>query len=157
MKKDFSIRRFWESLHINSLPPAKKALSLTVGFYASLFPLLGATTLLNLLGSLLFKVNVVITQALNLVLMPLQLLLMYPFFFVGRILFFPENEAILSLSFKQIVETDTRETLFLLLETLAGGITVWALASAITGFFFYQILLRTSFVKLESQTVQVRT
>ena len=119
----------------------KKALSLTVGFYLAIFPVLGTTTVLCLLASMAFRLNIYLVQAMNFLLWPVQLLLVYPFLKAGRILFFEERQVMPNVAVGQWLEAKNPEQLLYLFESVIGGITVWSLFSISTGYFLYRFLL----------------
>ncbi len=130
------------SLKITTLSPQEKALSTTLGFYLSLFPVAGLTTILCLLAIITLRLNAYLVQGLNLLLMPLQLILMYPMLKAGRILFFTDTALMAKtekVSWASFTKTDN---LLYLFESIAGGIAIWAILSVSTGFFLYRILLK---------------
>ncbi len=130
------------SLKITTLSPREKALSTTLGFYLSLFPVAGLTTILCLLAIISLRLNAYLVQGLNLLLMPLQLILMYPMLKTGRMLFFTDTALMPKtdkVSWTSFTKTDN---LLYLFESIAGGIAIWAILSVSTGFFLYRILLK---------------
>lgn len=132
--------------------PVKKAMSLTFGFYLSLFPVLGFTTLLCVLFSFVFKLKHYLVQGLNVILIPLQLILMIPLLKSGRLLFYNNEKIIPEISVKDFYRLNNWETLNLLFESVAGGIVLWFVLSALTAPLFYFIWLR--FIKnLNTKTV----
>ncbi len=69
------------------ITPDKIALTIALGMVFSLFPLLGATTILCGLAALLLRLNQPIIQLVNYLAYPLQLLLLIPFYRAGETLF----------------------------------------------------------------------
>ena len=113
-----------------------------VGFYLGLFPLIGTTTVLCLLVSFIFRLNILILQAYNIVLAPVQLFAAYLFLKAGRWIFFADKEIIPAVSFNQLVHTQKWESLVYLLKSAAGGVIVWALFFVSTGFVLYKFIFK---------------
>lgn len=118
----------------------KKAISLTIGFYLSLFPIFGTTTILGILISIIFKLNQYIVLTLNIILSPLQLLLIYPFLKTGRLLFFKNKSVLPDLSLNHWLTIDNWDNFIYMFESAFGGIIIWAIFAVCTGFFMYKIL-----------------
>jgi hypothetical protein len=124
--------------------PRKAVLSITVGFYLGLFPIVGLTTLLCLLATFLFRLNPLIIQAVNFSVFPLQLISIYPFLKVGRILFFTRKDLLSVVSLKQLLTADGWDYFCYWCESVAGGIAVWFIFSILTGVFMYHFLLQAA-------------
>jgi uncharacterized protein (DUF2062 family) len=106
--------------------PFKTALSITVGFYLAIFPLPGTVTLLCILASFLFRLNLVLLQGMNWLFTPLQLFLLYPFMKAVRFLLFNDTKVLPSVSTENLLDVSP-ETLIHLVGSVAGGILVWGL------------------------------
>ncbi len=65
------------------LTAEKLALSITIGIIAGLFPVLGATTVISLLLTMLFRQNLLVVQSVQWLLALVQILLIIPFMQVG--------------------------------------------------------------------------
>ena len=127
--------------------PQKTALTLTLGFYLSLFPVVGSTTFLCLLATFLFRLNPFIIQGVNFFLFPIQMMLMFPFLKAGRMLFFTRKDLLPAASLKQLMHVDGWDSFYYLFESLIGGIAMWGIFSAITGFLLYKILLKLNYAR----------
>ena len=142
------VRNLWSKKLKNWLicpsSQGKAVLSLTLGFYLGLFPVVGLTTLLCLLATFLFRLNPLIIQVANFSVFPLQLVLICPFMKAGRILFFTKKELLPVVSAKQLLTADRWSHFCYLCESVAGGIAVWSLVSVLTGVFMYRFLLQTA-------------
>jgi uncharacterized protein (DUF2062 family) len=68
------------------LSPEKLAFSLTIGIISGVFPVLGATTILSLLLTLLFRQNLLVVQSVQWILALVQILLIIPFIQFGAFL-----------------------------------------------------------------------
>lgn len=122
-------------------PPQKTALTLTLGFYLSIFPVAGSTTLLCLLATCLFRLNPLVIQAVNLMMSPIQLMLMYPFLKVGRIILSNQENLLPASSPKPYPVEATCINIKHLIEYATGGIVVWSLLFASTGYLLYLLIL----------------
>jgi uncharacterized protein (DUF2062 family) len=65
------------------LSAEKLAFSITIGLIAGIFPVLGATTLLSLLFTMLFRQNLMVVQSVQWVMALAQILLIIPFMQFG--------------------------------------------------------------------------
>lgn len=138
-KNNYNNLKKWLSL---SLSPTKTAMALTFGFYLGLFPLTGSTTLLCFLFAIIFRLNHWIIQGVNLLLSPVQILLIYPFMKAGRMLFFTQKDVLSGFSAGQLLEISSWHKMYGLYESMAGGIAVWAIFSLSTGYWLYKYLFR---------------
>jgi uncharacterized protein (DUF2062 family) len=120
----------------------KTVLSLTVGFYLAIFPVPGTVTLLCILVSVIFRLNLVLLQGMNWLLTPLQIALIYPFLKTGRLLFFSDSKVLPFVFPENLWEAGNAETFYHIAESLAGGIMIWGMVSLITGYFLFRLLLR---------------
>jgi hypothetical protein len=70
-------------LPADGLTPEKFAFSVTLGIVSGLFPVIGATTVLSLLLTLLFRQNMLVVQSVQWILALFQILLIIPFMQLG--------------------------------------------------------------------------
>jgi uncharacterized protein (DUF2062 family) len=108
--------------------PEKIALALAFGIVLGIFPVIGATTVLCLLASLLFRLNPAGIQIVNWLVYPLQILLLIPFYQFGDWLF--GASAPLSLSAQELValfQTDFQAALKLLGDKTLQAVAAWIL------------------------------
>lgn len=120
--------------------PKSMALSLTLGVCLALFPVIGMTFLLGLMVAIVFRLNHLVVQTLNLLLAPVQLLLIYPFIKAGNLVFAGSHV------FKNIFSYNGHLTFLKVLEMVAGGVIVWFGLSLIIMpvlYFFLFRLLKT--------------
>lgn len=76
------------------LSPRKLALTFSLGFVLSMFPVIGTTTALTMLFAYLFRLNYVIIQLINWLASPICLALMIPFMHLGQDIFGAEESRI---------------------------------------------------------------
>ena len=116
--------------------PKSMALSLTLGVCLALFPVFGMTFLLGLMVAVVFRLNHLVVQTLNLLLAPVQLLLIYPFIKAGNLVFAGSRV------FKDIFTYSGDWTFVKLIEMVAGGVIVWFALSLVTMPVLYIFLFR---------------
>lgn len=133
---------FLEKLKLVDIPAERKAISMTIGFYLGIFPIIGTTTILCLITILVFRINGMLTMTLNWMVYPLQIILVYPFLKMGRLLFFNDSHVLPDISVKQWFSVASPEGLRHLFESAIGGIAIWAMISLISGYFLYKIFLK---------------
>lgn len=66
------------------ITPEKIAFTIALGVLLSVFPILGATTLLCALAAILFRLNQPVIQLINYLAYPLQIILLIPFYRAGE-------------------------------------------------------------------------
>jgi uncharacterized protein (DUF2062 family) len=113
-----------------------------VGFYLAIFPVPGTVTLLCILVSFVFRLNLVLLQGMNWLLTPLQVTLFFPFLKTDRLLFFSNSKVLPFVLPENLPEAGNAETFYHIAESLVGGILVWGMVSLITGYFLFRLLLR---------------
>ncbi len=81
------------------LSPEKLAFSVTIGIMSGLFPVLGTTTIISILLTMLFRQNILVVQSVQWILALVQILLIVPFMQFGAYLL---NEQTFHISIAQI-------------------------------------------------------
>ena len=130
------IKEFVKLLNAGMSCPKNMALSLTVGVCLALFPVIGMTFLLGLMVAVVFRLNHLIVQSLNLLLAPVQLLLIYPFIKAGNLVFAGSRV------FNNFFSYTGEWTFLKFLEMITGGVVVWFILSVVTMPILYLILVR---------------
>lgn len=130
------IKEFLKLVNSGMGSPKSMALSLTLGVCLALFPVIGMTFLLGLMVAVVFRLNHLVVQTLNLLLAPVQLLLIYPFIKAGNLVFAGSRV------FKEIFTFSGDWTFLKLLEMVAGGVIVWFALSLVTMPVLYFFLFR---------------
>lgn len=81
------------------LTAEKLALSITIGIVSGIFPVIGATTLLSLLLTMLFRQNLFVVQSVQWIMALVQILLIIPFMQLGALIL---NQQTVQISMQQI-------------------------------------------------------
>ncbi|RKD87842.1 DUF2062 domain-containing protein [Mangrovibacterium diazotrophicum] len=127
---------------IQSASPKQTALSVTIGFYAGIFPVFGLTTALCVLMTILFRANHLISVAVNLLVAPLQMLLIVPFVKVGLAILNPDTKPSFQTADDLFALLEQSESWYFLFQSLIGGVICWAIFSSATAFPTYRLLRR---------------
>ena len=130
------IKELLKLLNLGMGSPKSMALSLTVGVCLALFPVIGMTFLLGLMVAVTFRLNHLIVQSLNLLLAPVQLLLIYPFIKAGNLVFAGSRV------FNNIFSYTGEWTFMKFLEMITGGVIIWFILSVVTMPVLYFVLVR---------------
>lgn len=130
------VKEFLKLVNSGMSSPKSMALSLTLGISLALFPVIGMTFLLGLMVAVVFRLNHLVVQTLNLLLAPVQLLLIYPFIKAGNLIFAGSRV------FKEIFTFSGDWTFLKLVEMVAGGVIVWFALSLLTMPVLYFFLFR---------------
>lgn len=128
----------------DGLTPEKLAFSVTIGIVSGIFPVLGMTTLLSILLTMLFRQNLLVVQSVQWILGLVQILLIIPFMQLGAFLL---NQKVLHISMAQINHA-FQPGLLAGIKTVGifhlYGILTWAIlaipASAVSYYAFLTIL-----------------
>ena len=119
------------------ITPEKIALTLALGAVLSIFPILGATTILCTLAAFALGLNQPIIQLTNYLAYPAQLALLIPFYRAGETLFGKQH---VPLSIQFLLESFRAEPAHFLREFgIIGlqGIAVWALVAPLLAAILY--------------------
>lgn len=127
--------------------PKNMALSLTAGICIALFPVIGITFILGLMVAVVFRLNHLVVQSLNLLLAPVQMLLIYPFIKAGNLIFAGSRV------FKDIFTYSGDLTFLKFLEMITGGVIVWFALSLVTMPVLYFFLFRLLKIRGETATI----
>lgn len=127
---------------LQSASPKHAALSVAIGFYAGIFPVFGLTTALCILLTILFRANHLISVAVNLLVAPLQMLLIVPFIKTGLALLNPDTKPSFQTADDLFVLLEQPESWYFLFQSLIGGVICWAIFSSATAILTYRLLLR---------------
>ncbi|MGQ0502716.1 MAG: DUF2062 domain-containing protein [Panacagrimonas sp.] len=122
--------------------PQRIALSVAAGVVLGIFPILGATTLLCALVAAGFRLNQPVIQAVNYLIYPAQIALLFPFYRLGEKLFRQPPVPIASLS--ALIERFWAgpQQFFIDYGMVAlYGITVWMLLAPVLFGLFYMVLI----------------
>lgn len=88
MKKTYNrlLKTLYEFLK-QGISPQELALAVALGVTIGMFPIQGTTTLICILVSLLFRLNIVVIQLANYLSIPLMMVMLVPFYTIGHHLF----------------------------------------------------------------------
>ena len=116
--------------------PRKLSITIVLGMFLGIFPILGTTTLLCFIATIPLKLNVVIIQLANYLVYPLQLVLFVPFIkFGGKIFGAPE---IPNIEFIMNQGLAALEPIWL---NCLGGVALWFVLGVPIFMLLYYLLL----------------
>lgn len=123
------------------MTPHDLALALALGVALGTFPVVGATSLLCTIVSIVLRLNLPVIQSINWAVSPLQLTLLIPFFKVGSAMF---GRGDISLSLSALVammQADPVGTIGRFLLVTLHGIGAWALLAPPVAILLYILAL----------------
>lgn len=123
-------RRVWQPILaqlLQGLSPERLAASLSVGIACSVFPVLGATTLLAAGVAALGRLNHPVVQLANYLAYPLQLILLLPFIRLGERLFGAPRLPLGATQILQAVQADPMGAVRFLWTSTWHAVVAWAL------------------------------
>ena len=111
------------------LTPRDIALALALGVVLGTFPVIGATSLLCVAASVVFRLNLLTLQSVNWAVSPLQLLLLLPFFRLGSAIFGGADVTVGLTALIAMMRADLIGSMREFLSATLRGIGAWALAA----------------------------
>lgn len=119
--------------------PEKISLSLALGIVLGIFPVLGSTTLLCTMAAMVFKLNLPAIQIVNLMMYPLQLAFLLPFYRAGEWLFNAEHLPISVQEIMAMIDKDVWGAILFLWDTTIRAIGVWVLVGFLLTLILYTL------------------
>lgn len=119
--------------------PEKISLSLALGIVLGIFPVIGSTTLLCTLFAVLFKLNLPAIQIVNLIVYPLQLAFLLPFYRAGERLFSAEHLPISVQEIMAMIDKDVWGAILFLWDTTVRAIGAWVIVGFIMTLILYTL------------------
>ena len=124
------------------ISPQELALAVALGVTIGMFPVQGTTTLICILVSLVFRLNIVVIQLANYLSIPLMMVMLVPFYTIGHHLFsrspFTWNLEQLMLLFKH----DFVGALTQLSWSIGYAVLTWLILAPLATVIIYFIALR---------------
>lgn len=137
-------RQKWDSVKSSckkylkeGLSPHKIAFTVSVGLIMGIIPIPGITIMLCILMTIIFKLNHILIQSINMLVYPLQLLLLFPFYKMGNMAFTRSGSAINAFDFSRLSFTNVWE---LLGKSTINALLLWILISIPLGLICYFFL-----------------
>jgi uncharacterized protein (DUF2062 family) len=139
------------SLLKEGLTPELLAVSMASGFIIGTFPLVGTTTAICIMISILFRMNLLVIQLGNWLIYPIQLLLIVPFMIMGEHLF--GSPSTLSPShILTLLQTDLWTTLHLFSRIILHAALAWMICAPFAFAAIY-VALKSLFSFLHTRMV----
>jgi len=135
---------------MTGVTPEQLAFSIALGLALGLVPALGTATLLCALAAFLFRLNFAAIQFANLLIYPLQLVLLIPFIKAGEWLFGARHLELSSEKIQRMLEADVWSTVFSLWSVMFRAAAVWLIiAPVILGLAYLGLVPLMRRLKLE--------
>lgn len=128
------------------ITPTKLALSISLGVICGLFPIPGTTALLCILAALVFKLNQVIINVINLILTPINVLMIPVFYKLGHELVNSTSQAISAKEFLSQIRHDFFRAIGTFKSFVLEAIVGWVLMIP----FSFVVLFAISYYSLQS-------
>jgi len=122
------------------ISPEKIALCMAIGIVLSIFPVIGATTLLCAIAAIVLRLNLPAMQIVNYLVYPLQIALLIPFFQFGAWLFGMEPLPLSAQDLIAMFKADFWGAINQLWGTTLRAIVAWGLICLPTAAGLYYIL-----------------
>lgn len=132
----------FRKVFMQGLTPELMALSLAFGVSGGLFPVPGVTTVICGLFVYLFSLNMAACQLMNMLVTPLDLMMILPFIRMGEWVFFINDPLPFSADkLAEMLRTEFFASVYALAGSFVRGIVAWALFTLVATPILYYILL----------------
>ncbi len=123
------------------ITPEKIALTIALGCFIGVIPMLGTTTILCTLAALAFRLNIPAIQMVNGIVYPLQLILLIPFYRMGAWIFGADVSAISLSGVKALIQAGVLNAIRTLWDVTMHALVAWLLAGAVSAVVIYAAAL----------------
>ncbi len=163
--KGFFRRKFVDpilKLLMQGISPEKIAQCMAIGVVISIFPVIGATTLLCAIAAIVLRLNLPAMQIVNYLAYPLQIALLIPFFHFGAILFGMEPLPLSAQDLMTLFKNDFWGAIHQLWGTTLRAVVAWGLicipAAAVLYYIFRPAVRKMASIngKKTGQTSNIR-
>jgi uncharacterized protein (DUF2062 family) len=117
----------------------KSSLCIAAGIVLGIFPVLGMTTLLCMVAAFVFRLNLPAIQMVNYLVYPLQLILIAPFYGIGRWLFTEQNRGLINENLISQFQTDFWGSMATLGDLTLYAILTWLIISPLFVLLIYSV------------------
>ena len=118
----------------------KISLSIALGVGLGIFPVLGMTTILCTFAAFVLRLNMPAIQAVNLMVYPLQIILLAPFYGAGSWLFSRQGSHLSSGSIIEVIQNDFWGSFISFWDLTLYAILTWLIVSPLLILMLYSIL-----------------
>jgi len=136
----------WENVKLtgknylqSGLSAHKVSFSISAGLVLGIIPVPGTTIALCILAAIIFKLNHVLIQTINMIVYPLQLLLILPFYRMGNVFFMKNTISDKPFHFNDFSLANLWQFLG---KSTGSALILWTIISIPIGLLIYSILLK---------------
>ena len=123
------------------ITPEKVALTIALGVFIGVIPMLGTTTILCTVAALALGLNMPAIHLVNGVAYPLQLILLIPFYRAGAWLFRTDAPSLSLGGVRQLIQKGVPHAIQALWVVTMHALAVWIVAGTITSVIVYATIL----------------
>ncbi len=122
--------------------PKDISLAITGALLIGIFPVIGGTTILCAIFAFRYRLNVPLTQLINITMVPVQLVMIIPFMKAGEIFGYGKLNFTLQQITDMIMKTPLN-AISVLWNVTMQAIIIWLIFSLLTGYFIFIFLNKT--------------
>ena len=123
------------------ISPEKIALTVALGAFIGVIPMLGTTTILCTLAALWLRLNIPAIQLVNGIVYPLQLILLIPFYRLGAWLFGTDASSISLTGVKNLIQAGILHSIETLWVVTMHALVAWIALGTIGSLIIYAAVL----------------
>ena len=123
------------------ISPEKIALTVALGAFIGVIPMLGTTTILCTLAAFWLRLNIPAIQLVNGIVYPLQLILLIPFYRAGASLFGTDASSISLIGVKNLIQAGILHAIQTLWVVTMHALVAWLLLGTIGSLIIYASVL----------------
>ncbi|HRW63652.1 MAG TPA: DUF2062 domain-containing protein [Bacteroidales bacterium] len=130
--------------------PESLALAIAAGFVIGVFPVVGVTSVLCIIISVLLKLNVAVVLVVHYFVFPLQIILLIPYYRLGAFVF-GIRKIIVEFHWQKLYLFDFLwQDFHLMLHLIIGALIVWFIFAVLSGIIIFRLSLYFLRNKLKS-------
>jgi len=126
------------------ISPEKIALTVALGAFIGVIPMLGTTTILCTLAALWLRLNIPAIQLVNAIVYPLQLILLIPFYRLGAWLFRADAATISLAGVKNLIQAGILHAIQTLWVVTVHALVAWLILGTLGSLVVYAAVLPLS-------------
>jgi uncharacterized protein (DUF2062 family) len=123
------------------ITPKKVALTIALGVFIGLIPMLGTTTILCTIAALALRLNMPAIHVVNSVVYPLQLTMLIPFYRAGAWLFRSDASSLSPGTVQDLIRAGILRAVASLWVVTMHALVAWMIVGTITGLIVYAAVL----------------
>jgi len=132
------------------MSPERLAMAIAVGFAIGVFPVVGITSIISIIISVVLKLNAGVVLLVHYFVFPLQIILLIPYYKLGAFVF-GIRKIIVEFHWQKLFHFDFLwEDFHLMLHLIIGALIVWFIFAVLSGIIIFRLSLYFLRNKLKS-------